>query len=142
MIRAAFNRLFFHLLTKQFLLVNDKDPIGRSQSVLHNNKRHSFSFNHFCPRRNLRRGLKLSMEGCQDVWMYGWGNFLTLRARRLKFVVGLSNDNLTIKPPYPLIKQSRLANFYNFRPISMKLGMEVTNGGIHLNCTHGIAGSC
>ena len=46
------------------------------------------------------------------------------------------------QPPYPPPKQSRWDNFCNFHPSSMKFCMEVTNGGIQLKWTYGIAGPC
>ena len=44
------------------------------------------------------------------------------------------------QPPYPPAKHMRLANFHNFRPILMKLGMEVNFGGIRIKWADGGAG--
>ena len=44
------------------------------------------------------------------------------------------------QPPYPPTNHMRLANFHNFRPILMKLGMEVNFGGIRIKWADGGAG--
>ena len=44
------------------------------------------------------------------------------------------------QPPYPPTNHMWLANFHNFHPILMKLGMEVPFGGKRLKWTDGVAG--
>ena len=69
-----------------------------------------------------------------------WDNFERFELEGWNFVWGFIIKIYSInepkekfqpaQPPYPLPKRSRSDDFYNFCSISIKCGMEVTNGGI------------
>ena len=69
---------------------------------------------------------RFELEG----WNFMWGPIMEI------FSISKPMENLwppqPPQPAYPTPKQLLWDNFYNFRPISMKFRMEVTNRGIQL----------
>ena len=123
------------LVTSERKTVVDSEPRTWSTNSLLSSLSQFFPTTEFTiPSRDYN-----SSRVCVTVPFSQWDNFSTLWARELKFVVGPSYKNLLKKwadaktsTTLPPKKQSRWANFYNFRPISLKFCMEVTNGGIKL----------